>query len=661
MGRPLVLNQTLHGYQDGHRLLASSLSLDRPSSSRMLEMSDLAGTPPTGYGDHYISGYALPGLRSYVIASTWTAPEVPRSGAAWTHSLLLSYDDIPKIRDVAGIRRCFRRPVAGTVPDTVAYGDIVQWTESEKDEREEFRALHDPGNWKMAEAVISALYGSEQPVVVQVAAAEVGASHSGVLQIWSQQWPSLRRAFTFRTLGRGGAAGTLDLTMVPVGMRSLDTGGAPPTGKPTPRPEWLACLLNDLSRRKAGLHRFLARYGSDAASPRAAFPLLVRSWLWLTAASDDLAWLRDLASRPERDMAKLRSALVSLEVLEFVGSPGRWPDLLIAAAGVWPGAPAPDIALGPLPATFDQNAETLGDLLDKAAGADTDHLASFAFRAVALGSRTEVVLDAIGDRIDRLKTTATLVPEILLGTGSRVSTGIAAWLIRNANVAPSRFPEMVELALSNNPRIAPEAIGRFGPAAVAGWLAALTESRRSIPDEADPWLNAVLGKPELLLEAFRHGPPLTAELLAALSASWCKAFAGPLRDGEAWNSAARALTSDEIEAFPDLRARLFQCALNARTPAAEELLAKTFNSMHAEYAKESVSAFPFFLLLLKRDCEWDRCLALRISLARAFVRNRLDPRRLKHVVNDVETRSEILKLIRDEPGGSDYLRKGYYT
>ena len=659
MGRPLVLNQTLHGYQDGHRLLASSVDLDRTSSSRMLEMSDLVGAPPTGYGEHYLSGYPLPGSRAYVIASTWPAPEVSRPGAAWTHSLLLSYDDIPNIMDVTGIQRCFRRPGAGTGADFSHYGRPVNW--SETDGPDTAGDVDHAASWKPAGTVIGALYGTERPVVVQIAAGDAYASHPGILGLWSQQWPSLRRAFTFRTMGQGGAASTFDLTLVPAREQTTGRDPAVPGRDAGPRPEWLACLTADLARRDGGMHRYLQRYGSDAARPRTAFPLLVRSWLWLTEATDDLGWLDDLAGRTDSDLAKLRRAVATLEVLEVAGARGRWPDLLIAVANMWPNAPAPKRDPGPHRHPLHRDVRTLGELLDRAAGTDAGGLAGYALRTVARSSGPQALLDAIGDSLGRLETAAGAVPELLLSPEARGRPELAEWVVRNVEVAPEHIGDIVELALASDARVAADAVRRFGAVAVLGWLAAVQDGRRPLPPEGDPWLGATVANPEMLLDAFLRGPPFGAELLDVLCAGCSKAVGGPMDDGEAWNAATRALAPDDIAAFPRLRAYLFLCAQRARTPAAEQLFAKTFETIHAEYARTGVPSFPFLLFMqMKRGWEWDRCLGVRIALARAFVRNRLDPRELKNIVRSRDTLSEVLQLIREEPGGSDYLRDRFY-
>src|SRR5579872_1415199 len=87
--RPIYAHQTLHGYGDGHQLLASSIDLPTAQSSALLVMSDLSGPGFRRGYESYLTGYPLGGAGVYCIARTWFAPELSRPGCVWTHSILL--------------------------------------------------------------------------------------------------------------------------------------------------------------------------------------------------------------------------------------------------------------------------------------------------------------------------------------------------------------------------------------------------------------------------------------------------------------------------------------------------------------------------------------------------------------------------------------------
>ena len=77
MSRFVSVEQTLHGYKDGHRLLASSVKLDAASARSMLVLSDMLTPVLRTREQSYVSGYPLRPLGKYVIARTWLATELP--------------------------------------------------------------------------------------------------------------------------------------------------------------------------------------------------------------------------------------------------------------------------------------------------------------------------------------------------------------------------------------------------------------------------------------------------------------------------------------------------------------------------------------------------------------------------------------------------------
>lgn len=90
-GRRVRLHQTLHGYDNGHRLLGGSLEIEGRSAKTLLVMSDVSGSNLRASDESYLTGYPLPDSRFYAIARTWSAPEKSRPGCVWTHTLLLMY------------------------------------------------------------------------------------------------------------------------------------------------------------------------------------------------------------------------------------------------------------------------------------------------------------------------------------------------------------------------------------------------------------------------------------------------------------------------------------------------------------------------------------------------------------------------------------------
>ena len=109
----IEIHQALLGYDRGHRLIASSLSIGTKSKHALLQFSDrsinVQKIPEIGY----LTGYPLIEDGLYVLAKTWAAPEMPRPGCIWTHSLLISFTELAQISDPRVLLDAFRRPADG--------------------------------------------------------------------------------------------------------------------------------------------------------------------------------------------------------------------------------------------------------------------------------------------------------------------------------------------------------------------------------------------------------------------------------------------------------------------------------------------------------------------------------------------------------------------
>jgi hypothetical protein len=114
MNTKTIINQTLHGYSNGHHLLASSMNLSDASKRKMDILSDLSGPDMTEGFDGYFSGYFLEPEQLIVLAKTWYASEMIRPGCVWTHSFLFRLDDVDTILQCLDyLVDSFMRPSAG--------------------------------------------------------------------------------------------------------------------------------------------------------------------------------------------------------------------------------------------------------------------------------------------------------------------------------------------------------------------------------------------------------------------------------------------------------------------------------------------------------------------------------------------------------------------
>lgn len=107
----MKIQQTLHGYSEGHMLLASSIStLTQRDKKKMAVLSDWDEYARQEDESTYITAYPLPDSPYYVVAKTWYANEMERPGCVWTHSLLIDMRVIEEFFDYRALFFAFVRP-----------------------------------------------------------------------------------------------------------------------------------------------------------------------------------------------------------------------------------------------------------------------------------------------------------------------------------------------------------------------------------------------------------------------------------------------------------------------------------------------------------------------------------------------------------------------
>nr|WP_056213067.1 hypothetical protein [Methylobacterium sp. Leaf94] len=89
-----AVERQLHGYQQGHQLLAASMPLPKAEQSVVNQLSDVAGPlRPRERFEPYLTAYPLPGGKRYVLARTWQDLTVARAGCVRTLSLVIPMDE----------------------------------------------------------------------------------------------------------------------------------------------------------------------------------------------------------------------------------------------------------------------------------------------------------------------------------------------------------------------------------------------------------------------------------------------------------------------------------------------------------------------------------------------------------------------------------------
>lgn len=101
------VEQLIYGYENGHKLLETSLNKDLIQQKEIEVLSDASGN---GKFTEYISCFPLIEDGYYAFSKTWYADEMERPGCVWTHVLLFRFQDLNCISGNVDIQSLFQRP-----------------------------------------------------------------------------------------------------------------------------------------------------------------------------------------------------------------------------------------------------------------------------------------------------------------------------------------------------------------------------------------------------------------------------------------------------------------------------------------------------------------------------------------------------------------------
>jgi hypothetical protein len=203
---PASIDQQIHGYRNGHQLIAASRSLPRPDQDLLDRLSDMAGQlRPNETFKPYLTIYPLPSGSDYVLARTWQDLDAPRSGCVRTRSLIvpmeqwLSLDGIGRLLPLLAPVR-FDEKLTPLVPlDSVPAP----------------RKVTDPRRIELVEALF---LEPRQPIVIfDFPEAEAAAE-----RILAALWPAMKHNFsvsTFALAPRKIEGRSFDLNFAPKGAR----------------------------------------------------------------------------------------------------------------------------------------------------------------------------------------------------------------------------------------------------------------------------------------------------------------------------------------------------------------------------------------------------------------------------------------------------------
>lgn len=667
----IKLQQCLFGYADGHRLLASSLRLPDEAASLLLLLSDLAPGLSTSEFESYWTGVPLAGARYYALMQTWPASEVPRPGCVWTHALLVGFADIARFVDFNPLAKCAARPI-GTGPFD-AYSQPLSLDPAllREGAAEDIR----PIRVEDALRVIRTIYGIRSKGRLS---ARPGVLDETIFAAWSQQWPRLRRSFSFRT-----ATSQLDIATpgIRFDLRILLGAGhdvaGPSIEAASASEPWESVTVDDLRRSQpTEFRRFLWRYGSDVRRGRERFRFLAELYL-----STRIASLAD---------GQLEAILIRVSQVMPILDDGRALKEDLVACGhsqyslLPPGDPLDTVKffvrhpeVDGLPVLPAKAFESVSDFWPSR----SDEILSLAERAAEstsqLGEMFLKRLAAVVDPSDFLEGTVArpnlrrrllhanpllLDSEYLLRIPQPELSKLLASIPSDESIASHLISRLLTL---DDPQVAGEVLARF-PGVTMRIAASRIE--RSI-DDADAhvsaaWLRAIASKPADFLSGAFVDTARSTTVLAIFAAMLGHDSTAVLRTGPLpWATALRNGRDDvQGQQRQVFLAFLLAVALVQPIPGCEPIFESAFEPVHADLWRstlphEASAILTRHLPSLYSWHQWDTCLRLRIGVVNAYVEAHLDPQSFRRLTSDRNLFERLVDLAEETKQGQRFLKQ----
>lgn len=643
------IDQALHGYNEGHRLIYGSLRLPQSDARTMLVLSDASASGSRIPSEGYLTGYPLSETGRYVLARTWAAPEMSRPGCVWTHSLLIDFADLARMGSAFDLLECFRRPSFGGSSEYAARLEVAV------KKMPTVFPIHDlrrAGQW------ISALYGKPKSKII--AEREGSGDDALVLAIWMQQWPRLRRAFrfcSFSTEDRSASGEFFDLQLMEAVRSSKSKMPASVVAGAVEHGDWVDDLLHDLEQPSlSNLRQFLRDVGSDVNSGRAAMVPLIylhralepnAGPARLAKAVSELERLGSGQGRMGRAAAArlvlTRSEVQDRRLLDFALQQVRVDSNLLGIE--------PAIVGGALLRWWP-------DLL--ADGLDEDDPLKKAVEAALPGADPEDLVVILEVAPDAAATLLAFRPDILeLASFWRIGTIDALGLIRSLHVeldqATRIVSALVDAARDDCSQIV---VDSFGISPVVAALS--TMDLVAIRTNTD-WVRAIAKRTNELAESMADGTLSHRPLLFVL-AEILDPDAVPNSVGtDPWVTAVeRTRTTDEVAAEDLLAAFLFNRARGRRSRSTGRLFLLSVQRLHEAMASDRLSSDAWYIVKKRLPYgsvwrEWDHCEKLRHAIVDDFIDRELPPIEFGTVVDDSNLWSELVDIAAESWRGRRYL------
>lgn len=660
--RAITVHQLLHGYDGGHKLLASSRELPSTVARKILVQSDLSGSIPPKAFETYLTGYPLLEISAYAFARTWYAPEMPRPGCVWTHTLLVEVNDIAIIPSLSSLLDCFTRPQLGKYRD---FQSPIQRRVADATYEENIRRSD-------CEDLLRVFYGAEQPAVVMVGN-EQEIFETLFIELWAQLWPEARLNFTFSTgslSARKFDSRPFDVQLVPANaVREVLRGsGAALAQRNENRsqnelaPGISALVVDFINHGLLGLRRFIAEIADagftrrDASRAALIYDLIPgNSVLHEEDAQKLLQVVADNFPGADQAGTLKRRCFAAIDHSD-IRQVDRWIIIQIATQNYGEAFASPAIGLGERMARLiNQDSSVALDLLLRLSARSLNRFGEQIAHAIISTQSEGQILVFLRRNSQFVSTFVKVRPALaaksefwtaLEAHSHEILEAVAASKETTAGQLNEIFSALFHAQLD---REANHFFSLFGPAAVT----AVFVHRGPHPfNLRDRWTDALAARADLVEDFLQRTEAFTPEILAGISATYSPMRAAnnnfPL---ESWLTAVSAW---QPSFAPNLGSTVETCAFSLALAfqlngsRAAELCRLSFQNAYAAAANQTMpySAWSMLETLVPHISwfkDWDRCERMRRALMLCFCNDQWPLEYLFSILHRAETLHDFAK------------------
>jgi GTPase-associated protein 1, N-terminal domain type 1 len=690
-GDAIKVDQCLHGYADGHRLLQSSRKFPSETNKTMLLMTDMSGPRMISGFESYLTGYFLNEIGCYALGRTWYASEMDRPGCVWTHTLLVENSDISSIVDLRTLIRLFKRPGKESFTWTAYNAPLYIERSVQIHGNDATRSMINDSTRIMPQ-LLQALYGLSSSQPVYLPTDDASKFEDLVILVWNQQWSTLRKAFVFSTgsiANRKTSGRQFDLQVI--SWRSLNQ-----LGREVPSsivisvddnsplkdaPAWVQIAAGDLESDSSGsdFRRFLQDYGVDTAKPRAAFAPLAQVFASSQRSNNDCI-LNELVnlvaeSFPKSgDASRLKESLLGPSMNGF----SRIPVATSESDLLWA------LVTTPFESAFDHDQMNVRHRARELLASSRSEARKITIELVEreITSFGEEFLTGISEaiNIDDAYEFAKAKPE-LLNAFTKYNPQLAAmpglWrlsadeqreffdiVLANPHDSADIISNMIGAMLeAQSDVMAQEVVARYKQLAVDTVLDWLDIHPNCLKDLGREWLWALQTTPTLLLQWLRQRVEPNEHLVAFVSGLLDPHNEVVITAGaDIWSSVKkRPYSSLNHDSYIRVTAFLLALGFNNPPLGAAELVSRSFDSVHDAAADQSLPKSSWRLLKHQAPdysswWSWDKCKRLRCALVERFIRFQW-PRQSFLESAKGKTFEKVLNNSYDVTGGRDFIRR----